>query len=320
MFPTMRNLRSHGARLAACLILGASAFAQNLVTNANFEAGNTGFSSDYGFSAAGNCCEGEYAVRSAPNTFNQFFVNPPPSSPGSSLMLVVNGATVPNQRVWYTTVTVTAGLTYRLQLAGCTAVYGGPAVLQWQVAGQLIGTPLPLPTVTQTWQVSGATWVAPTSGTVEIAIRNLNTSSFPNDFYIDDIFVGPCQSCWSHYGSGFPGALGIPNLVPSGLPSIGSTIQLEMTSVRATPEFGVLVLGIAAANTPTPFGGSLLVAPLATAAQFVPANPGVSTYSLAVPNNPGLIGLGIFAQFGHMDSTAAAGIAFSRGLQLVVGH
>lgn len=301
------------------LLLGAAAMAQNLVPNPGFESGNTGFSSDYNYSSGGNCCEGQYTVSSTPNTFNGFFVNPPPASPGSSQMMVVNGATVPNQRVWYVSVPVSLGTTYRFQLAGCTAVATGPAVLQWQVNGQLIGTPLPLPSVTQVWQINGATWTANVSGTVEVAVRNLNTSTFPNDFYIDDVYIGPCLGCWEHYGNGLPGAQGIPNLVPSAPPVLGTTIDLQMTTVRPVQEFGVLVLGLAPASVPTPIGGTLLVTQLSTVATFVPAAPAASTLTLVIPSAPSFSGVEIFAQFAHTDQSSTVGFAFTRGLRLVLG-
>ena len=293
--------------------------AQNLVANPGFEAGNTAFSSDYSYSSSGNCCEGQYTVNGAPNTFNMFFAVPPAASPGSSQMMVVNGSIVPNQRVWYVNVPVTQGTTYRLQFAGCTAVAGGPAILQWQIAGQLIGSPLPLPNVTQIWQVSGATWVANVTGTVEVAIRNLNTSAFPNDFYIDDVYVGPCTGCWENYGSGWPGAQGTPNLVPSATPVLGTTIDFTMTTVRPTPELGVLALGIAPTSLPTPLGGTLLVVPIVLEGGVLPAAPTPWTIALVIPNDPSLNGFEVYAQFAHTDPSTSQGFAFSRGLKLVVG-
>jgi hypothetical protein len=305
---------------AACawFLAGASP-AQNLVANPGFETGNTGFSSDYSYSGGGNCCEGQYTVRSTPNTFNGAFVNPPPASPGSSNMMVVNGSTVPNQRVWYTTVPVAQGETYRLQFAGCTAVAGGPAILQWQVGGQLIGSPAPLPNQTMVWVVNGATWTATATGTVEVAIRNLNTSAFPNDFYIDDIFVGSCTACWSNYGTGLAGTQGTPNVVPSADPQLGTNLQLLMSSASNVSQFAVLVLGFAPTSQPTPLAGTLLVQPAVSLALFVSGAPASTGYPLSLPGDPSFVGLGLYAQFAHADPNATAGFAFSRGLELRLG-
>lgn len=314
------NSATTARTFATSLFLLSALTAQNLVANPGFESGNSGFLSDYGYSSGGNCCEGQYTVRSNGSTFNGAFVNPPPASPGSSQMMVINGSTTPNQRVWYASIAVTAGTLYRFELAGCTAVQGGPAILQWQVDSSVIGTPLPLPAPTGIWQVNGATWVATLTATVEVAIRNLNTNAFPNDFYIDDIFIGACSACWGNYGNGFPGSSGIPNLVPSAPPVIGTSIDFVMTSVRSVAELGVLVLGTAATSTATPFGGTLLAAPDVLSTHIVPAAPAFATQPFVIPYSGGLVGYEVFAQFAHLDPTAAAGFAFSRGLRLRIGN
>jgi hypothetical protein len=168
------------------------AAAQNVIDNGGFEAGNVGFSSDYGYSAGGNCCEGQYTVRSNGSSFNGFFDNPSPSSPGSVLMMVVNGSTTPNQRVWFRSVAVTPETTYDLRLRGCTAVAGGPAILQWQVDGDLVDPSAELPEVTKQWVDLAARWTAPEGVTsIQLAVRNLNTGRFPNDFYMDDLSMTP---------------------------------------------------------------------------------------------------------------------------------
>jgi hypothetical protein len=173
------------------LLFGTTdARAQNLILNGGFESGNTGFASDYSFSSGGNCCEGQYTVTNNPRSFNGFFVNPPPSSPGSSLMMVCNGATVLGLRVWYATVQVTPGQSYRLNARGCTAVAGGPAVLHWKVDAAFIGEATTLPTITQQWVGVPAAWTAPQGVTsITLAIENRNNATFPNDFYVDDLVM-----------------------------------------------------------------------------------------------------------------------------------
>jgi hypothetical protein len=169
-------------------LMPLAAHAQNLLPNGTFELGNTGFASDYSFSSGGNCCEGQYTVRNNGSSFNGSFVNPPPSIPGSSLMMVINGSTVPNQRIWFASVSPLPGRTYRLSLNAATAVAGGPARLQWQLNGTLIGSPTTLPDVSGTWITHSSTWTAPlTAAPALVAVRNLNTSTFPNDFYIDNL-------------------------------------------------------------------------------------------------------------------------------------
>lgn len=191
-----------GAALAAVLA-AAPARAQNLLPNPGFELGNSLFASDYSYSSGFNCCEGQYTVRENGNSFNGFFTNPPPSSAGSVLMMVCNGSTLPNVRVWYATITVEPGRTYNLNARGCTAVAGGPAILQWQIDGVLIGSSVTLPTTTSVWVDVPSTWTAPAEVTsAVVALRNLNTSTFPNDFYVDDLsMVVACRADFD--GDGF---------------------------------------------------------------------------------------------------------------------
>jgi len=194
-------------KLSFCILACSVTFAQaqNLIVNPGFESGNTGFSSDYSFSGGGNCCEGQYTVRGNGNTFNGAFVNPPASVPGSVLFMVINGSTAPNLRIWYQTVGVTPGQEYELSLLGCTAVAGGPAILQFQVDGALIGSSRTLPTVTREWVSLTARWTAPAGVTsIQLAVRNLNTATFPNDFYIDGVsmvaVVPPCPADFNQDG------------------------------------------------------------------------------------------------------------------------
>ncbi len=181
----MNRLTCMCAFVLAAISSGA-ALGQNLIVNGNFESGNTGFISDYAYSSGGNCCEGQYTVRAVGNTFNGSFVNPPPVSTGSVLMMVVNGSLTPNLRVWSQTVAVCPGHSYRLSLWGCTAVAGGPAILRLKVNGAQVGSSLTLPEQTRIWNQLQTTWVADAPSAV-IIIDDLNTSRFPNDFYVDDI-------------------------------------------------------------------------------------------------------------------------------------
>jgi hypothetical protein len=174
--------------LVFCAAFAATAQGANVIVNGDFESGNVGFASDYDFTDGANCCEGEYTVRDNGSTFNPAFVNPLPATQGSVLMMVINGSTVPNQRIWYTTVAVTPGGRYELRLMAATAVSGGPAVLQWAVGGQLIGASQVLPMTPGLWVEVTAQWDVPDDMSfVEVAVFDLNTSTFPNDFYLDNL-------------------------------------------------------------------------------------------------------------------------------------
>ena len=214
--PATTHLRSRpaavlAAALAAASVCASAAQAQNRIANPGFELGNTGFTSDYAFSDGGNCCEGQYTVRSNGSSFNGFFTDPPPAVPGSVLMMVANGSTAPNVRVWRQTVSVLPGVRYRLNLLGCTAVAGGPAILQWQIEGGLVGQPTTLPGETRRWVPVSAEWTAPPNSVlIDLAVRNLNTATFPNDFYIDELSM--IRACLTDITG-----IGGPPTLPDGL-------------------------------------------------------------------------------------------------------
>ncbi len=61
---------------AGCLLAWAvPAAAQNLVPNGNFEAGNTGFTSDYTYSPGNGFPQSTYTVTTNPQLFNSNFVS-----------------------------------------------------------------------------------------------------------------------------------------------------------------------------------------------------------------------------------------------------
>jgi hypothetical protein len=60
--------------------------------NADFSAGNLGFSSDYQFADI-NSDEGQFTVQSDPQNWNAAFVNFGDHTTGNGKMLIVNGAT-----------------------------------------------------------------------------------------------------------------------------------------------------------------------------------------------------------------------------------
>ncbi len=167
-------------------VAGAVASQANLFANPGFELGNTGFSSDYVF-ATGNSSEGQYTVSSTPSTFNGAFFNIPDHTSGTGKYMVINGATSGSPAVWRQTVSVVPSQTYKFSVWTSTAVGGGPAVLQLKVNGSSVGSTFTLNNNVGTWDEWMVTWNSgvSTSGTFEIV--NSNLSTFPNDFYLDDV-------------------------------------------------------------------------------------------------------------------------------------
>ena len=103
--------------LLAALGLVHGAFAVNLVTNGDFESGNSGFSTDYTFwpiGTSGDMGAGYYSVVSSANQIHSGFGGAPE---GGSQFFVANGAVDTTQAVWKSQViSVTqANVAYRFE-------------------------------------------------------------------------------------------------------------------------------------------------------------------------------------------------------------
>jgi len=295
--------------------------AQNLLANPGFESGNIGFQSDYAFSAGSNCCEGQYTVRALPNTFNAAFVNPPPVVPGSINMMVVNGSITGGLRIWYQTVAVIPGAVYQLYLTGCTAVVGGPAILQWQVNGSVIGSPLTLPNGTGQWVANTAEWTAPATVTsVEVAIRDLNTSSFPNDFYLDELSMSFLAAV-RPYGVGCGGLM----LAASPTPVLGNTVVFTTSGIPAGALFTCHVLSLGRIDPGLPLAplgapGCFQQIDLGVSSTILLSGSGIVTSGLLVPTGATWLGLNLHAQSAALvPGINALGVITSNGVSLVLG-
>jgi hypothetical protein len=119
------------------------------------------------------------------------------------------------------------------------------------------------------------------------------------------------------YGQGHPGTTGTPSLTPSANPVLGTTIDLIVGNSLGTQTTAALFAGIAAASQPTPFGGTLLVQILADFTLTLPAAG--ARVPQPIPNDPRLCGRSVFFQSAQLDAGASHGIAFSPGLELVLG-
>jgi hypothetical protein len=157
-------------------------------TNADFEAGNVGFASDYEYQFdTPNWGEGQYTVRNDPQNWNGAFVNYGDHTTVTGTMLIVNGATSGSPAVWRETISITPHTSYRFQAWTGTAVSGGPANLLLKVDGVQIGSSFVLPDDPGTWVRWEQSWTSSATATATFEIINANTSRFPNDFYLDDI-------------------------------------------------------------------------------------------------------------------------------------
>lgn len=167
----------------------------NLVFNGDFSQGNVGFGSDYSYSND-LIPESRYGVVTDASTVHPAFVgyDHTGNAPLDSFM-VVNGSGTPNQNVWCQTVSVSPNTDYFFGTWVSTVVGGNPAVLQFSINGQVLGSPFTAPFNTNNWIQFFETWNSGSATSATICVVNQNTTTGGNDFGLDDItFSTYCTS------------------------------------------------------------------------------------------------------------------------------
>jgi gliding motility-associated-like protein len=166
----------------------------NLVLNSDFNAGATGFVSDYVPGTGGPwgpvSLPGTYATATSPVLVHTNFASFGDHTTGTGNMLVVNGAQVAGQNVWCQTVNVLPNTTYAFSAWLASAVNASPAQLQYTVNGVPIGN-LNASAFVGQWNNFYSLWSSGTATTAVLCITNLNTQQSGNDFAIDDITFSP---------------------------------------------------------------------------------------------------------------------------------
>ena len=185
------------------LLSPISLFAQNLVTNGDFEM-TTGFNynniSDYTRITGGAVEEGKFIhdVTSANHGIGAIgWPSNLTGYGGSGYFLLFNGfggSTNPTKAAWRQTIAVTPNTTYtfsaqvRNLAQGYLGMNPNPAIMRMKINGQPVGTDLTLPT-NNNWQEKTATWNSGTAtqAILEIVDAYTGQSSTGDDFGIDHI-------------------------------------------------------------------------------------------------------------------------------------
>lgn len=186
----MRTSTSHLVGWSLAGVLGSAALAggpSNLVLNGDFETPSlVGILSDYVHTPQGNVDEGTWWVHPWNPGGPWFSVQ---HTPGGVAAMSVNGddsSRAGQKRVWYQTVPVSAGQSYRFSTwALATAAGFSGYSLQFAFDGGPVGGVIS-PSAAFTWQ-EFSTVIIPAHSTVEISIVNVSGITFPNDFMLDDI-------------------------------------------------------------------------------------------------------------------------------------
>lgn len=181
----------------------------NIVANGDFSASTTNsstrkFTSDYTFkkttgSCSGCCCgllstEGTYTIDTNPNNVHDNFTSFGDHTSGSGKMLIVNGASNPNVTVWTQNIDILPHTDYVFSTWVTSANPAAPAVLQFSINGNPLGSNIALSSTLAdgVWQYFTTTWNSGgMSGNFPIALVNQNTAANGNDFAVDDIVFAP---------------------------------------------------------------------------------------------------------------------------------
>jgi hypothetical protein len=166
----------------------------NLIYNGDFEAGNTGFGSSYGYvtpSASALYPEGLYTVVKLPSSVHADFTNWPDHTTGTGYQMVVNGSPTAGVVVWSQSVPVIPGATYEFSYSEQTVNKSqypkNASQLQLYVNGVAAGPVYTAPQDTLRWATFVYNAVAGTNTVLNLELINQNTVASGNDFALDDL-------------------------------------------------------------------------------------------------------------------------------------
>ena len=222
--------------------LAVQGFASNLVTNGDFESGNSGFSSDYTYvsSPASNALwdQGKYAIVTSARDYHSNFTNAADHTSGSGTKyFAANGGTNINQAVWMSNVlnVALANTVYRFEawITSLINVSGGNGPdLVFEIGNGSTWTSLgntaviPNGTTGGTWIFTYADGQFGQAGDYYVRLRNNSTVASGNDLGVDDIYFGLRSNAPS-----YPATLGAtsPTIYnPSAVPEPSSSALLAL--------------------------------------------------------------------------------------------
>ena len=183
--------RAATSLLAAGLLLAlprvVAAQCGELIYNGDFEAGNTGFSTQHTFFPGYLYYEGTYDVLANPSLDHNCFGGVDHTS-GSGKLMAINASVSAGRLVWGQTVSVLTGTNYALSAWVNSQCFGiSPAMLVFKVNGVQVGANFVAPGSAFGWIQFTGIWNSGVATSATIEIFNLNLAPSGNDFGLDDI-------------------------------------------------------------------------------------------------------------------------------------
>jgi len=180
------------------LCQAATGLGQNLLVNGDFEAGNTGFTSDYTLGRTDTTLTGQdyYDVVRNPKESHALGASFADHSSGTGFMLVANSGADTNRAVWRQSIRVNRNLAY--EFSGWAASWGdngtghdpNPARFRVIINGKVIGPAFQLSSQDGQWQGFSVRWSSGESETAVIELRLETTEWLGNDPAFDDLQFG----------------------------------------------------------------------------------------------------------------------------------
>jgi hypothetical protein len=148
---------------------------------------------------------------------------------------------------------------------------------------------------------------------------NLTDGGFLGDLvYLRDRTIPWPTASHTNYGAGWPGTLGVPSLTADVDPQYGATVKVDFGNSLGFWTFGFLLVGTAQTSLPTSKDGTLLV-DLLRAVPLAIGPTGVEVQT-TIQFDESLCGAEIDVQGIEMDPGATKHVAFTEGLQLIIGR
>ena len=159
-----------------------------------------------------------------------------------------------------------------------------------------------------------------------VRITAWDDCSTPLSVFVDidlEVCACPADADAIPYGAGWPGSNGVPTLTATALPSMCGTTRLFQSNSMGVDGGGCLWFGSARSAVSSSFGGTFHVDPddvhLIQWTYDLPAAGRELT--VGVPcTEIALCGVSVFCQAFQLDPGASDGIAFTAGVELVVGN